>query len=387
MRVKTYTVDDVRSAFKLIKGDLGESAVVISTKPVAGGRYEIIAAAEETKDINVKGNPRPDMAITEPHNLSIREYSQNPHNFSIREYSQSPQNLSIREFAQSPAKQTINRHEEKKPVSEDARESFLPEIHKQALFLLINSGIPRENALLLLGRYGIGEKLTMPVELARSVLIKGIKTMNDESPKGKSIMGGGVHVFSGMPGEGKTSLIMKVAFMLQNTGQNVAVITTDHAKIAAGEELRRFCEWSNIPFFALDRPDEFTRLVRDETVVLVDTPGNPFSDNMYGSIFSEDTVHHVIDATRENHSAFIREIYCQRHYLAITKADLATSGGTALKRHFETGMPLSFISTGSKVPDDIMVATPEKLCLRALKSNNETKEQTKKSWIKRLAGV
>lgn len=180
-----------------------------------------------------------------------------------------------------------------------------------------------------------------------------------------------VVIFAGPPGAGKTSALAKVAIQ-ECLGKRVSlrIISVDLHRVAAHEKLRSFATLMGAGFTAASTAAEFTEAVqefRNKSVLLIDTPGYGLADWEFArdlvKVFAQlknKEVHLVLPASM--HAAGLRR-YVQRYaefnpdYLLFTKLDEAESNyGSMLSVAIETSKPLSFVTRGQSIPEDLEAA-------------------------------
>lgn len=183
-----------------------------------------------------------------------------------------------------------------------------------------------------------------------------------------------VVVLTGPTGVGKTTTIAKIAanFSLIDN-RKVGLITVDTYRIAAVDQLKRYAEIIGIPLHVAFDPQELKdgiAKMKDRDLILIDTAGR--SQNNFLQIKElksylqgvDAEIHLVISATTK--STDVDEIVkafgqVSIDRVIITKLDETTSYGVILQTCERTRAPLSFVTTGQGVPEDIEVATGEKL--------------------------
>ena len=362
MRVKNYIVENLRTANRVITEDLGENAVIISTKPVGGGKYEIVAASEGST--MESPSSQIDSKNGQFHFAEVSDEKKFPPP-NETQAAPSQGNLAERIKPFKPQYEAQNSQEHQRQV-------FMPEVLRQAAFILHNRGVDIDLAIDFVTNFVRGwEKNPYPEQLLRESIERGIQVLGSVPD--------GVHFFVGYPGEGKSSTIMKLAHHLNEQNRLVAILSLDHSKIAAGEELSNFAQWSGIGYAKIDTPAELQALRRDGVVCLIDTPGNP-KDRFWLDAFSdEDFVHLVLDPGRENISPEFFSNLGKKRYLSLTKTDFLRSKGRILTTAMKNKrLPISFISNGPKVPNDIMIPSSSDICSMIL---GETKKQKRNKWI------
>ncbi|WP_010236611.1 flagellar biosynthesis protein FlhF [Clostridium arbusti] len=199
----------------------------------------------------------------------------------------------------------------------------------------------------------------------------------DESEKIKKVLGhminvaevkdNGVMVLVGPTGVGKTTTIAKLAgrFALIEK-KKVGLITVDTYRIGAVDQLRTYADIMNIPFkvvFSIKDMEAAVDSMKDCDVVLVDTTGRSSKNKMQISELRafidkthSDNLHLVMSCTTKNSDIkSIVEGYEVLNYnnIIITKLDETTTYGSMLNILNEAQKPLSYVSVGQNVPDDI----------------------------------
>ncbi len=185
-----------------------------------------------------------------------------------------------------------------------------------------------------------------------------------------------IFAFVGPSGAGKTTTMAKIASrMTLSEGLDVVMITTDSYRVGSVDQARRYAELIGIPLVVADRPETMARALLSYAgvdVLLVDTPGRAFEDGeVRGSLRSIlDSAHEPVEThllmaaayspvqQAEFHSRF--ESFVPRSVI-ITKVDEATQPGGLLNVQHLTNLPVSYLATGQRVPEDIEVAKPSRL--------------------------
>ena len=179
----------------------------------------------------------------------------------------------------------------------------------------------------------------------------------------------------GPTGVGKTTTVAKLAanFALKEKCR-VALITADTYRIAAVEQLKTYADLIGIPIEVIYTPQELKAAMyrhQDKHLVLIDTagrsPANQPQMMELESLLAVDLSiekHLVLSATTkftECLDAVRRFKTSNPQKYLFTKIDEACNLGTILSLMHHDPRPLSYITTGQNVPDDIEPADPQRL--------------------------
>ena len=181
---------------------------------------------------------------------------------------------------------------------------------------------------------------------------------------------GRVVALVGPTGVGKTTTIAKLAANYRlRENQRVGLITVDTYRIAAVEQLRTYAEIMDLPMEVVSTPREMRDAkakMSDLDLVLMDTAGRSPRDEVriqeLKSMRAEaepDEVHLVLSAgsgARSLVTTAERFAEVGTTALLITKVDEATTLGNLVSLTRGCRLPVSYLTDGQNVPDDILVA-------------------------------
>jgi flagellar biosynthesis protein FlhF len=184
----------------------------------------------------------------------------------------------------------------------------------------------------------------------------------------------------GPTGVGKTTTIAKLAanFRLKEK-RRVGLITVDTYRIAAVEQLRTYADIIDLPMAVVSTPREMRDAVarmNDLELILMDTAGRSPRDEVkiqeLKSMLSEaeaDEVHLVLSSTCGAASlvrtaAQFAEVGTTA--IVLTKLDEVAGLGNLLPLLRSSKLPLSYVTDGQNVPDDIEPADSRRLARMVL---------------------
>ena len=408
MQVKTYRARSMQEALALIRRDLGPDAAVLHTRDIRSGgllgmllgskRVEVTASnqvdvpsrlparsqgidlsrpEEVTAHLGVgalkrskntaTGPTRPVHADAIPHSTRLSS-SQAP--VAASHSAESDRDASARELESL--------------VDDLCRRSRHSEIHElpESLFRLftdlIEADVQDELARELVERV----RREMPTrDLLDMVLVKAhlARMIEDEIQVAGPIRAEPgrrrVVALVGPTGVGKTTTIAKLAanFRLKEK-RKVGLITVDTYRIAAVEQLRTYADIIDLPMAVVSTPSEMREAVTrmsDLEIILMDTAGRSPRDEVkiqeLRTMLIEakaDEVHLVLSAVGSA-SGLSRTAEqftpAGTTSLVITKLDEATSLGNVLPLLRSSKLPLSYVTDGQNVPDDIEAADQRRL--------------------------
>jgi len=180
-------------------------------------------------------------------------------------------------------------------------------------------------------------------------------------------------VLVGPTGVGKTTTIAKLAAsfgVLQK--KKLELITIDFYRIAAIEQLGKYAELMQLPFTPVNTREEFKSAVKNSSaeLIFVDTVGRSQRNNMglaelrniLDGIKAPMDIHLVLSATtkyRDTIDVVTRFNQLLYNKIIISKLDETNTVGSLLSALQDK--KISYLTTGQSVPDDIEIASKEKL--------------------------
>lgn len=206
-------------------------------------------------------------------------------------------------------------------------------------------------------------------------LIRGLVTDQGHMIDSKVIF------FVGPTGVGKTTTIAKLAANFSiNEGKTVGLISADTYRIAAVEQLKTYCNILNVPMEVIYESSEVNdaiKKLRDKDIILIDTAGRSHKNvqqveelkHLINEV-QEKEIYLVMSCTTNNKD--LKEIiksyeFLEDYKIIFTKLDEATTVGQILNVAYETKKPISYITTGQSVPDDIEILDINKVSSLLLK--------------------
>jgi len=179
----------------------------------------------------------------------------------------------------------------------------------------------------------------------------------------------------GPTGVGKTTTIAKLAaHFLINHGKKVVLVTIDTYRIAAVEQLKVYGDIMGVPVEVVMAPGQMEEVLSrhvDKDLILIDTAGRSPRDDVSIKELAEflppdaDRENHlVLSAVTREHELYetIRRFACfTPQGLIVTKIDECENHGVLLNMHIRHDYPFSYLTSGQRVPEDLLPAEPDKI--------------------------
>jgi flagellar biosynthesis protein FlhF len=176
----------------------------------------------------------------------------------------------------------------------------------------------------------------------------------------------------GPTGVGKTTTLAKIAaHSLSRFGGRIGLITIDTYRIAAVEQLKVYGEIMRLPLEVVITPQELEQALtkfRDFDLVLIDTAGRSPKNSLdiqELTTFLRPQLgienHLLLAATtreRELEETIRRFALLPVSNFIFSKIDECDQLGVLLNIHYKNDTPISFLTNGQRVPEDLLMPSP-----------------------------
>jgi len=387
MQIKRYEAMDMQEALRLVKNDLGPDAIILSTKEVRRGKgifgmfsrpgVEVVAAREFSEGRQIEDSPSLKMESLSGVEKILKDEIQ-----KIRaDLCMTPTELRDMKAEIGILKGYFQE------MLRDGEDDRLMGLSDHLLMFhrrLVSEGIDRglagrivkilerklpegqENNMEEIDRYGL-ELLQKQVRTTGPICGKRV----DEKDTGQKIA-----VFVGPTGAGKTTSIAKLAAKYTLVDKKkVALVTFDTFRIGAVEQLKIYAKIIGLPVDVVLSPKELPGVIkdrRDADIILIDTAGRSHKDRLYieeiGELLCQTVTLdcHLVLSSTSSDGVLTDVVHRFRDIpvsgLLFTKLDEADRYGVIFNTMIRAQKPLSYFTTGQRVPEDIELATPERLC-------------------------
>ncbi|PCI09869.1 flagellar biosynthesis protein FlhF [bacterium] len=236
---------------------------------------------------------------------------------------------------------------------------------------LVGSLRDRLDAIELKDPLIVRQALLRAIEQTIQVRSESLLTIDHNSSTGRPR----VIALVGPTGVGKTTTVAKLAatYKLRH-GKNVGLITSDTYRIAAVEQLRTYAGIIGLPLKVANSPEELAQAIEELSscdIVVIDTAGRSQNDARrleelaeFTKAANPDETHLVLSTTVGDN--VLRKTAQRFKALGpdrciLTKLDEAVTTGPIAGLSDRIGLPLSFITVGQEVPDDLEPARADRL--------------------------
>jgi flagellar biosynthesis protein FlhF len=391
MEVKSYRAKSLQEALRLVKDDLGPDAAVLQTREVrqgllgwlAGVRHVEVTASTEVRvrshfadaDIN-------DCSLADEPEIDNVEFADqwpgDPQGGHLPPAYEHDFRAQFRDDLKGQLADLQSMVEDLCTKSASSREHELPESLFHLFTDLIDAEVSEDLARELVERIRSGSSrsdLDDPV-LLKARMARLIEEEIDCCGPIEVIPGQRRLVaLVGPTGVGKTTTIAKLAanYHLRNRCR-VGLITVDTYRIAAVDQLRTYADIIDLPMEVVATPRDMRSALsrlQDFDLVLMDTAGRSPRDEVkiqeLKTMLAEaqaDEVHLVLScvaSTASLRKSAERFAEVGATALVLTKLDEATGLGNLLPLVRSCRLPLSYVTNGQNVPDDIAASDRRKL--------------------------
>ena len=374
MQIKRFEAENMTEALRLVKQEFGSEAVILSARSLEKKRGVFWPVKRPGAEVTAAKDTSCTEAKEAPPNKMRKFYKNQSLRSNLEDSSKKKSSVSLLHGDANALKNRHNNHMVKRNhvPQNNARELFA--LHQRMLF----QGIEENIALDLIEKINriMSSENVLKNEELKSCLIHafektGLRASPIKMEQGKQK----IVAFVGPTGVGKTTTIAKLAAIQAiKMRKRVALITLDNYRIAGIEQLKIYAKIIGIPIEIASTGKEFKECLnrlKDKHLILIDTAGmsqgNEYQFNELRIFF--DKIRHVEThlllsaTTKENDLIDIlaRFKVFPISKLLFTKLDESTSYGNMLNQIIQSKIPVSYFTNGQQVPEDIEIATLERL--------------------------
>jgi flagellar biosynthesis protein FlhF len=389
VKIKRYFASDMRQAMRQVRDEQGPDAVILSSRRVEGG-VEVVSAVdfderlvsemagaapepaapsafaveagvpqEELDWLEESLRPEPELAAAAVEPKREVVWTQDPAIVEMQREMKQMRDLLQDQLSQLAWADLARRQPARAQLIRRLRRLGLATAHAQRLAAQV-------------GDIGDGE---IAWQQSLKLLTRQLACRQDDL-----LERGGTVALVGPTGVGKTTTAAKLAarFAMRHGRREVALVSADAYRIGAHKQLLTFGQLIGVEVHAAETRPQLQQLLqglRDRKLVLIDTAGMSQRDMRLGEQFG------ALDALAGLQLYLVTSVTAQRGVLdevvraftrqrvngcVLTKIDEAAGLGDALSVAIQHRLPLSYMSDGQRVPEDLHPARAERLIARAV---------------------
>ena len=403
MKIVRHTAPDMRQALRLVREQLGEEAVILSSRRTPQG-VEVTAAVDfDAGSLEARAVAAAAAAAPIPAPVPAAPPAVTPA-VAAAAVAVAPAEPEALFPAQAGPAETMGRELQSlrriletqlAQLAWSERTRRAP-VHTELLREMTEIGIAQDLADHLIGQLDERVDLTQGRRFAIAGLSQYLLVTGD-----RWLETGGRVAFVGATGVGKTTMLAKLAvrWILRHGPRDLALVASDSVRIGAQDQMQALGQLLGVPVHVPERfealPELLTRLERYR-MVLIDTPGSSLRDAQLAARLAvlannASKLETALVLAASTQAGALEEAV-QRFRPAnpasclLTKLDEATSLGGALSVLIRARLPLSYTSDGQRVPEDLRPARALELVSQAVRLAKATGAAADEDLLRRRFG-
>jgi len=358
MRIKRFEAPDSKTAFAMVKKELGEDAVILANKTLDAGtahqRFEVVAAMDY--DLETITAATENSASLPPDNQQQAIYGYESFRRTKTDCSPAPPQKS----------QPTAKNNEISFEANDLRLRFTDLLRQKG----VDPPVKNQQTRPAPSPLAKARKRPDPEEVSRwrNQLIDQLRVRPPAVDSAKAPV---ILVLTGPTGVGKTTTSAKIAAWYKlRENCKVALLSMDCYRIGATDQIRTYARIMQIPCEIVLRKNDLRQAVdrhRDCDLIIIDTAGkSPYDtahiDELAGWLSDIEGIEPqlVLSATTKKEDLkYIIEAYAALGPtgLILTKLDETRAYAALCQQIAGVEIPISYIATGQRVPEDFYVAS------------------------------
>ncbi len=369
MRIKRFEASDTNTALAMVKEEMGEDAVIMSSRTIrppkgttGKNRVEVVAAVEYDQE-TVR---MPDWAPSNEPASDRPSPSQSYGYHTVRKTQPEVPPAPAQSTAPSPGKKNFAEH-----ISLEAHDLRL----RFTSFLKRQYAAKNELDSRLPASKGKGKRANMPKPEAVAKWRNKVIDQLEIKPLHVGANGSpSVVALVGPTGVGKTTTAAKLAAWYSIHEQyKVALFSMDCYRIGATDQLRTYARIMRLPCEVILRKKDLAAAVKrhqDKDLIIIDTAGkSPYDpthitelEKWFDQAGTSIDPHLVLSATAKKEDIqHIMKAYAPLNVggLVLSKLDETRAYASLCQQVAGTELPISCLCTGQRVPEDFLLASKD----------------------------
>ncbi|MBX5459662.1 MAG: flagellar biosynthesis protein FlhF [Steroidobacteraceae bacterium] len=396
MKISKYTARDMRQALRLVREQLGPDAVIVSTKRLKGGGVEVTAAMDfDVGQLEAQATAAPVRAEARERAESASAASADEaYAAAVESFADSYARVQAAARAAASDDAELDEDSEKDAMRSELRnlrrilETQLAHLawndltrraptHTEILRELTEVGLTQDFAAQIVAQLPSGADLTLARRLSMSLIAQRLPVTGD-----RWLDTGGRVALIGSTGVGKTTSLAKLAvrWVLRHGTRSLALICADAVRIGAHDQIHALGQMLDVPVYTVENYAELPKLLEtlaQRRFVLIDTPGSSQRDTQLAGRLAQlagagSNIETALVLSACTQAGAIEETVkrfapAKPASCLITKVDEAASLGGVLSVLTRADLPISYVSEGQRVPEDLRPARALELVSSAVK--------------------
>ena len=376
MRLKSYYANSVEAAIRTARQELGEEAMLLNSRKTPDearhlGLYEVVFATDQPEGAQL---PAPAAAEPAPAPPGAGQ--------AVERLSAEVEELR-RQFEQIStriARSTLQRSGCFHPwIEEVCAELSAAEVDPEIIYQIARK---------------IGQaELAADPERTRQAVSRELQTRFSVAPLDSTPNGRRVTALIGPPGCGKTTTLVKMAALYGLTSRRPSqILSIDTHRIGAAEQLRSFAAILGMGFEALDTVGALAQALaahERKEWIWIDTPGYGPRDFEWAPDLAKflasrtDIETHLVLSCAAKTTDLSRVVDRFKVFrparLIFTRLDETSTYGPIVNEAARAKLPVSFLTNGQRIPDDLEPATARRIVELVLDGGGRGEDMTARS--------
>ncbi|MBV6416134.1 MAG: Flagellar biosynthesis protein FlhF [Steroidobacteraceae bacterium] len=395
MNMRRYVAKDMAECLRQIRDAQGPDAVILSTRKVEGG-VEVVAAMDfdlQPADFAPSRPDSPDQAI----DLTTGAEADAAAALAGLAARGSPSEAATEVDDMRTELRSLRRLLENQLATLAWNDlTRRAPVQAEVLTGLTQMGLANDIAASIIADLPARLDLQRAQHRARAVLAQKIPVAED-----RWLSEGGRVAFVGPTGVGKSTAIAKLAarWVLERGPQGIVLVSTDGVRFGAQEQIHNLGRLLGVPAHAVEHRRELERLLAslaDTPLVLIDTAGVSQRDLRLGAKLEAIAGAHpalemalVLSASAQAGAAeetLARFAAVPLSCCLLTKLDEAASLGGVLSALIHARLPVTRVSEGQRIPEDLVPARAHQLVVRAVTLAERSRASADEDLLQRRFG-